>query len=163
MLGEVNGRLFQRRLNPPRLYEFEDDFFALLEKVQAEGSEIGDEIDVREVYGILRTVRKGNTAHHSLNMGIDRELLKTYNRWRKSLNADGRLPRLDMVNTYADWDAIKPTLLSLTQAFKALWGSIPQKLAVTKEGRGRGLRASMMEARLVKKLIRSSINGNRPR
>jgi hypothetical protein len=116
MLGEVNRRLFQRRLNPARLYEFEADFFAFLKKVQAEGSEIGDKVDVREAYGILRTVRKGNTAH-SLNMGIDRELLQTYNRWRKSLNADGRLPRLDMVNTYADWDAIKPMLLSLTQAF----------------------------------------------
>jgi hypothetical protein len=116
MLGEVNGRLFQRRLNPPWLYAFEDDFFGLLEKVQAEGLEIGDEVDVREVYGILRSVRKGNAAH-SLNMGIDRELLQTYNRWRKSLNADGRLPRLDMVNTYADWDANKPTLLSLMQAF----------------------------------------------
>ena len=35
-LKEGRGRLFQRNFNPPRLSEFEDDFFGLLEKVQEE-------------------------------------------------------------------------------------------------------------------------------
>ena len=32
--GSKNGRLFTRRLNPPRLFEFEEDFYRVFEKIQ---------------------------------------------------------------------------------------------------------------------------------
>jgi hypothetical protein len=80
-MGRKNGRLFERKLKPTKLYEYEDDFFSVLERVQSTTGAIENEVDLREEGGILRTTRRGLTAH-ALNMNIDTNLLKAISRWR---------------------------------------------------------------------------------
>jgi hypothetical protein len=46
-MGECSGHLFNQRLTTPQIHEFKDDFFAVLEKVQATKHLIDDEVDVR--------------------------------------------------------------------------------------------------------------------
>jgi hypothetical protein len=45
--------LFTRKLVPAKLYEFENDFFVLLERVQVQTLHIDKEMDVRDAYGIM--------------------------------------------------------------------------------------------------------------
>jgi hypothetical protein len=70
----TGGRLLQRNLTPPRLAEFEEDFYTVLEKVQAGTNAISDDVEVREAFGILRSLRKGNAAH-ALNMDVPEALI----------------------------------------------------------------------------------------
>ena len=51
--GRRAGRLFERRLKPAKLCEFEDDFFSVLERVQATTMTIDKELEIREEGGIL--------------------------------------------------------------------------------------------------------------
>jgi hypothetical protein len=67
--GVTKGRLFQRVLATPKLHEFEDDFFTVLEKVQSTSLLIADTIDVRDAYGILRSTRRGVTSHAHADSG----------------------------------------------------------------------------------------------
>jgi hypothetical protein len=46
--GVTKGRLFQRVLVTTKLYEFEDDFLTVLEKVQSTSQLIADTVDVRD-------------------------------------------------------------------------------------------------------------------
>jgi hypothetical protein len=90
------GRLFTRRLVPVTLYEFENDFFVLLERVQAYTLHIDKEMDVSDAYGIMRSSRRGLTSH-SKNMGIAEEDLKAFNRWRSEIKTgNGGARRVDM-------------------------------------------------------------------
>jgi hypothetical protein len=61
--GVTKGRLFQRVFGTPKLHEFEDDFFTVLEKVQSTSQLIADTVDVRDAYDILRSTRRGVTSH----------------------------------------------------------------------------------------------------
>ena len=114
--GETGGRLFRRKLDPPRLYEFEFDFFRLLREVQSTTTEINKTIDVEDSFGILRSSRRGMTAH-ARNMGIPKDQLETFNRWSKGLSSTTGLPRLDMVETYSELSALKPLFLQITRSF----------------------------------------------
>ena len=115
-LKEGKGRLFQRSLDPPRLSEFEDDFYGLLEKVQEETELIDKDRNVREDFGILRSLRKGATAH-AKNMKVEETDINSFNRWGSEIRSGSTLPRLDMINTYANWDALLPSLLRVTKAY----------------------------------------------
>ena len=115
-LKEGKGRLFQRKGNPPQLREFEDDFYGLLEKVQEETELIGKEILVRDDFGIMRSLRKGATAH-AKNMKVNDGDIRSFNRWGSEIRGGGKIPRLDMINTYANWDALLPTLLRVTKSY----------------------------------------------
>jgi hypothetical protein len=77
--GRHSGQLFSRRLKMAKLQEFENDFFTVLEKVQATTELFPQEIVIRDECGIARMVRRTLTAH-ARNMGIDIELLKAINR-----------------------------------------------------------------------------------
>jgi hypothetical protein len=104
------GRLFQRMLASPRLYEFEDDFFTVLEKIQSIMDLIADSVDVRGAYGILRSTRRGVTSH-AQNIQIREDDIKAFNRWGKDLNARSGATRLDMIEVYSKLEALAPTLL----------------------------------------------------
>jgi hypothetical protein len=54
--GTRSGRLFQRKLNPPRMCEWEGDFMTLLELVQAMTELIEKKVEVRDSYGISQTI-----------------------------------------------------------------------------------------------------------
>jgi hypothetical protein len=112
---QTRGRLFQRQLSVPKLFEFEDNFYTVLERVQSETKAIDPELVVREKFGIMRSTRKGQTGH-AMNMQINKDLIEAFNRWRKDLESGTRVPRLDMVATYATWNVILPTLLRFTHA-----------------------------------------------
>lgn len=115
-LGDGQGWLFQRNGEErSRVGDFEEDFFGVLERLQADGYSGLQNCNIREEYGILRSLRRGNTSH-CLNMGVDPELIRTFNRWRSQERAGGQMPRLDMIGTYAEWEAILPTLLKVSQA-----------------------------------------------
>eukprot|EP00978_Attheya_sp_CCMP212_P016861 scaffold44498_cov55-Attheya_sp.AAC.2 len=72
------GRLFSRKLNPPRLYEFEEDFFRVLSKVQATTDFIGKDVEVTDDYGISRSSQRG-VSTHTRNMSVSDELLHVFN------------------------------------------------------------------------------------
>jgi hypothetical protein len=109
-----SGRLFSRRLNPPRLYEFEEDFFRVLSKVQATTEFIGKEVEVTDDYGISRSSRRGISTH-ARNMGVSDELLHVFNRWRREMQGSGGLANLDMADTYSKLDTLVPMLLNFTR------------------------------------------------
>ena len=114
-MGTTHSSLFSRWLNPPpnKLYKFENDFMTVLEKVQATTRFIGSEVDVRDDYGILRTLRRGVTSH-ARNMGVGDALLKIFNRWRTEMNSNG-IATLDMIDTYSKLSTLVQTLLKFSR------------------------------------------------
>ena len=97
--------------------EFEHDFFTLLERVQTSTNLINKEMDVRESYGIIRSLRRGFTCH-AKNMEVPEEWINAMNRWRTESNSRTGAPRLDMLDVYSTLDALKePLFLQITQLF----------------------------------------------
>ncbi len=106
--GQVGGYLF-----PDPLSHYEDMFYSMLEDVQARRKDlIKPTVDVREEFGIHRSLRRGVTSH-ALNMGIDKGLVDAVNRWRSELNSE--VARLDMAGSYARLDSIKPAILRYSE------------------------------------------------
>jgi hypothetical protein len=114
-MGHRSGQLFCRKLATPKLHEFEDDWFKVLEKVQATTAHIDDDLEVREAYGIGRTERRGVTAH-ARNMDVSTDLLNAVNCWRKEATSATGNPRLDMVDVYMTLEALLPTVLRFSRA-----------------------------------------------
>ena len=114
--GDGRGRLFQHVFVPARLEEFEFDFYRYLREVQNTSTLIDKGIDVDDVYGILRSSRRGMTAH-ARNMKVSKDDLMAFNRWSKELHSTTGSVRLDMPETYSSLDAIKPTILRVTRKF----------------------------------------------
>lgn len=114
--GRTHGKLFQRRLAIPRLIEFEEDFFDVLESVQSSTTLITDKVDLREEAGILRSIRRGLTSH-AINMQIDESLLRAVNRWRSEFGTDGsKTHTYNIVDHYAQLDTLKPAFLRFSKA-----------------------------------------------
>ena len=114
-MGELPGFLFGTNANPtPRLSDFEDDFFVVLERVQDQRPGlIGPEVDVRDEYGIWRSLRRGATAH-AINVGIPDKLVELVNRWRAELDRRSGLP---MIDVYSDYEALLPTTIKYSLYF----------------------------------------------
>jgi hypothetical protein len=55
--------LFSHKLAKSKLMEFENDFFMVLEKVQATSELFDEGFDVRNECGIARTLQRSVTAH----------------------------------------------------------------------------------------------------
>lgn len=72
--GRRSGRLFQRQLQVPRLVEFENDWYGVLEKVQQETEIIDKDLDLRDKAGILRSLQRGVMAH-AMNMKVETDLI----------------------------------------------------------------------------------------
>jgi hypothetical protein len=108
--GRRTGRLFSRRLRVPKLHEFEDDFFIVLEKVQATTELIPMDLVLRDECGIGRTLQRSVTAH-ARNMEISIELIKAINRWRVEHASQTGAPRLDLPDVYTSLMSILPTTL----------------------------------------------------
>jgi hypothetical protein len=114
--GTKGGHLFRRHLTPSRLYEFEHDFFMLLERVQSSTDLIDKDLDVRDAFGILRSLRRGWTSH-AKNMGLPEDWINAMNRLRTEANSQTGAPRLDMADVYASLDSLKPLFLQITLSF----------------------------------------------
>ena len=87
------------------MHEFKDDFFNVLEKVQATSDLIPDEVVIRDECGIGRTIRRSLTAH-ARNMDVPTELLKAINRWRTEASSSTGAPRLDMPDVYTSLESL---------------------------------------------------------
>jgi hypothetical protein len=111
--GRRTGRLFNRRLKHSKLQEFENDFFVVLEKVQATTSLFPQECVIRDECGIARSIRRTVTAH-ARNMGIDIDLVKAINRWRTEFASRTDDPRLDMPDVYTTLESLLPTHLQFS-------------------------------------------------
>jgi hypothetical protein len=109
----LGGRLFNRRLQVPKLQEFEDDFFMVLEKVQTTTTLFPDDISVRDECGIARTIWRTLTAH-ACNMGISIKLLKAINCWRSEYSSKTGNPRMDMPDVYTMLESLLPSHLQFS-------------------------------------------------
>ena len=115
LMGYRNGRLFTMKQPNGKLFEFDDAFYGVLEDIQGLRPDlIPASVDVREDYGILRSLRRGVTAH-ALNMKVDKTLVNAINRWRVEKQSIGA-PNIDMADSYARLDVIKPTVLRYSSA-----------------------------------------------
>mgnify|MGYP007080209174 CR=1 FL=1 len=114
--GRTKGYLFGfTDSHHPQLKEFHDIFYEVLEEVQeARPDLIKPEVEVRELFGILRTLRRSATAH-ATNMRIPKDIIEAINRWRREKNSD--VPALDMQGVCARLDFIKPTVLMCSESF----------------------------------------------
>jgi len=113
--GRISGRLFQRNLRVPRMMEFEDDFFKVLEMIQSTTKLIEPTVDLREEAGICRSLRRGVTSH-TTNIGMREQLQRAINRWRKEINGPANRGGLEMVDRYAELNSLKPTYLGFSKA-----------------------------------------------
>ena len=109
MMGRKGGMLFAQTSAAPKLCEYEDEFFGVLEAMQAQRPDlISESVDVREDFGILRSLRRGITAH-ATNIDTPERIIRAVNRWRQERRVDVAV--LDMPEMYARLDALKPTIL----------------------------------------------------
>lgn len=111
--GRTQGRLMQRTLCPPQPCEFQDDFFTLLEHIQATTDLISDSLVLREEAGILRSLRRALTDH-ARNMKIPKDKIEAFNRWHKERKGD----RVDdvMIDRYSTVGNLKPLFLEFSLA-----------------------------------------------
>lgn len=111
--GRTQGRLLQRALNPPQPCEFQDDFYTILEHVQATTNLIDDELNIREEAGILRSLRRAVTDH-ARNMKIPKDSIDAFNRWHKERKGDN--VSQEMIDRYSTVGNLKPLFLEFSLA-----------------------------------------------
>ena len=87
-------------------------FFDMLFKVQNTSEHIKAAVDVAEVYGILRSSRRGATAH-GRNVKIDREIIEAVHRLRQEAFDGG----VSLIDVDTSLDALAPTLIGYSDAF----------------------------------------------
>jgi hypothetical protein len=97
------------------MHEFEDDFFTMLEKVQATTNWIEDDVVIWASYGLGRSERRGVTAH-ARNMEVPVDLLNVVNRWRTEATSATGNPCLDMMDVYTMLEVLIPMVLRFLQA-----------------------------------------------
>ena len=109
--NRTNGFLFSKHHGgKSKLQDFADEFYSLLEAVQ-EGDDdlISWTVNVREAYGIWRSLRRGVTAH-AINRGVPESLIRQINRWRGETTAGGRSAR-EILAVYAELQALIPSTI----------------------------------------------------
>jgi hypothetical protein len=114
-MGRHSGYIFSRKLVTAKFHKFEDDFFTVLEKIQATTVLIDNNMDVCKVDGIGRLGRGGVTVQ-ARNMEVSVELLNAINRWRKEASSLTGNPWLDMVDIYTILEALLLTVLRFSWA-----------------------------------------------
>ena len=91
--------------------EYGGAFICMLEWVQDTTNLIEKELDLPEVAGIYRTLRRG-VSDHLINMGVDEMLFKSINQWHwERRAADGMGSKHDMFEKYSTLSSLTPTLL----------------------------------------------------
>ena len=115
-LHQYDGFLLRKRLVSPILSEFEDIFHTILERVQVRKPTLIEEyVDVRESYGISRSLRRGATAH-SINQNVPAPIRDAINRWRGEYKSDqeGMVKAGAIADVYARLDFIAPTAVKFS-------------------------------------------------
>lgn len=110
-LGYKSKRLFFSTNNPAKLSDFEAEFYDILLRVQSSSNVINDETDVREEFGLRRSIRRGVTAH-ARNMNVDSDLIHVINRWKR----EGVKTSKNIIDLYSEFDQLKPSLLIFSRS-----------------------------------------------
>ena len=76
--------MFFRGTTPTRLSQYDTDFFDVLFQIQAQSDLISNQVDVVDLYGIMRLSRRGATAH-AKNMKIPKDVIEAVHRWRREV------------------------------------------------------------------------------
>ena len=114
----TGGSLFYWGTSRDKLHQYEADFFEMLLKVQTPSDYIGNNVDVIEVYGILKVSRRGSTTtEYAWNVKIDREVIEVVYRWRQEAFGSGVSLRLDLIDVYTSLDTLDHMLLGCSDAF----------------------------------------------
>ena len=109
--GETRGWAFKSKTgNKVRQSDLQEDFFDLLEEVQVSTTLLGDNVDVRENYGLSRSLRRGSNTH-AHNMGVSESRIELNNRWRKFFYAGGKRPTMGIRDSYIQVKQAMPALL----------------------------------------------------
>ncbi len=83
-------------------WKLNQEFHSRLESVRETHGELIDrDIDIEEKFSIFRSFRRGATTR-AKEMGVQDSVISMNNRWRKSQNAAGGLPRLPMGDLYTE-------------------------------------------------------------
>ena len=115
--SDNSGRIFFRGVTPTKLSQYEADFYDILFRVQAGSDAIGNQVDIADTYGIMRSSRRGATAH-ARNMKVGKDVIEAVHRWRReAFGGAGVSIRLDLIDVYTSLDALSPTLLEYSNAF----------------------------------------------
>ena len=116
--GITNGPAFcSQEGKVAKMKFFESIFHELLELVQARRPDLfASDIDVREDYGLNRSLRRGSTTLATL-LKVDQSVVDAMNRWRSVENARGRCPKLPMRQHYSDIQMLVPLLVQYCQDF----------------------------------------------
>ena len=69
--------------------DFEGDLHTVLETIQNTTTLIDKAVDIREEYGIYRSLRRGATTE-AHNQGVAEPVIEMNNRWRKVERAKGK-------------------------------------------------------------------------
>jgi hypothetical protein len=75
-----------------KMHEYANDFFTVLEKVQATTDFIPADLVIRDECGISRTIRRSLTAH-ARNMDISPDLINAINRWKTGASVNPHLAK----------------------------------------------------------------------
>jgi len=96
---------------------YEEVFHELLEVVQGRCPDLfPQDCDVRESYGLNRSLRRGATTLATF-LSVPKAVMDMMNRWRSVENARGRLPSLPMREHYADISMLVVTFLLFSYRF----------------------------------------------
>ena len=108
--GVTGGYLFSTRQGGKSyLSDFEEEFYEILEMVQEKHPElIAPDVDVREEYGIWRSLRRGVTAH-AINQRVSKDLIHLISRWR--IEKDRQQSSASMIDIYTELEDLIPTII----------------------------------------------------
>ena len=96
---------------------YEEMFYDLLEAVQERSPELfSKDIDIREDYGLSRSMRRGSTTLATL-LQVGETIIDAINRWRAVENARGCRPGLPMRQHYAEIAMLVPLLVKFAKRF----------------------------------------------
>ena len=95
--------------------EFEEVMMVLLESLQASNNLILLDVDVRNEYGIDKSLRQG-VMTHARNCGVKTEDIEMNNRWRKVEAANGKAASLNIRDHYIEVKLAITTLIRFSIA-----------------------------------------------
>ena len=109
--GETKGWAFKNSVGEKiKQADFSEDFFELLEGIQETTTLLEDTVEIREVYGLSRSLRRGSNTH-AHNQGVSEPRIELNNRWRKFFDAGGKRPSMGMRDSYIQIKQALPVLL----------------------------------------------------
>jgi hypothetical protein len=118
--GITEGPMFRTKskqgvMKRAKVSDLDTLFHDVLISVQHHKPDVIDPaIDVKDVFGIRRSVRRGVTARAG-NVGIPDDVIKANNNWHKHIHSKGMVAGMTMIERYADAKASVEKLLKFSE------------------------------------------------